>query len=263
MSLLQTINRSVAVVPALLMLCLMVWSCAPSGDAAGGWSGGDAGDLDEAVRSYIAGDYEIAVEKLESLTGRARTEEQFQEVYLYLGRAYLARESYNSAIDSFLAGKAHGGGSVFDEYLQRLDAIVSGTQENVARTDHVTRAQLIVLIERMFYDDLADVPGTDGSRAGDRAIAQMDPVARGLVSVLPDGDLHADAPVTRAAFYVVVQRLIADRQIDTDTGLLFAGGFDWTFESDGNDTHHVTGKEVVTTLERVAAAKNAYGGQGP
>ena len=259
----QTINRSVAVIPALLMLCLVIWSCAPSGDAVGGWSGGDARELDKAVRSYIAGDYENAVERLESLTGRARTEEQFQEVYLYLGRSYLAMGRHHSAIDSFVAGMAHGGGSVFDEYLQRLGAIVSGTPENVARTDHVSRAQLIVLIERMFYGDEDASAGSGGSGAEDRAIDQMDPVARGLVSVLPDGDLHADAPVTRAAFYVVVKRLIADRQIDADTGLLFAGGFDWTLESGDNDTYHVTGKEVVTTLERVAAAKNTYGGQGP
>jgi hypothetical protein len=81
--------------------------------------------------------------------------------------------------------------------------------------------------------------------------------------VLPDGDLHAGAPVTRAAFYVVVTKLIADRQIDADTDLIFAGGFDWTLESGDNDTHHVTGKEVVIALERVAAAKNTYGGQGP
>ncbi len=260
----KTINRFVAVIPALLMLCLAIGSCAPSGDAVGGWSGGDARELDKAVRSYIAGDYENAVERLESLTGKARTEEQFQEVYLYLGRSYLAMDRHHSAIDAFVAGKAHGGGSVFDEYLQRLGAIVSGTPVNVARTDQVTRAQLIVLLERMFYQhEAASAGGSGGSRVGDRAIDQMDPVVRGLVPVLPDGDLHADAPVTRAAFYVVVKRLIADRQIDADTGLLFDGGFEWMLESGDNDSHHVTGKEVVTTLERVAAAKNTYGGQGP
>jgi hypothetical protein len=260
MSLVNTTARFAAVSPALVAICVVVCSCGPSASVSGPWAGDN--EMEAAVSAYIAGDYGEATARLEALADKADTPEKLREVYWYLGRAYVATEEYSKAIDAFTAGKAHGGGFEFDEYLRRLAALVAGDPDNVARSERVTRAQLAVLIDRMFYGPdggTAERPPQPGS-AG--SVEQLTVVARGVMGRLPDGDFHADAHVTRASFFAAVSRLITDRGIDVDTAELFAGGFAWALETDAEQGHFVTGKEVVATLRRVSAAQTAHGGQG-
>jgi hypothetical protein len=261
MSLTTTVIRIPAPLPAVIAIVAMtLWSCGPSGTASGDWAG-DA-EWNEAVGAFIAGDFDNAVARLEALAKKASSEEQFQEVYWYLGRAYLETERYSQAIDAFRVGKAHGGGGEFDEYLIQLDALVSGEPENVQRSERITRVQLAVLIDRMFFSGSEqDSVQTAAAPAGSVS-EQMVSVERGVLESLPDGRFHPEAFVTRAAFYVSVARLLREIQLEIEAGDLFPGGFGWALGGGEDDDHFVTGKEAFTTLQRVAAAKSSYGGQG-
>jgi tetratricopeptide (TPR) repeat protein len=261
MSLAKTVFRFAGPALAVVAICAMLWSCGPSTSVSGAWKSND--EMDRAVAAFIAGDFDGAAKRLEALADRAQTPEQRREVYWYLGRAYLAAERYDRAIDAFTAGKANGGGVAFDEYLQRLNALVSGEAGNVARSERVTRAQLAVLVNRMFYESPVDtsataVPGPGGE---DGVLENMASVERGVVGLLPDGQFYGEVFVTRGAFFAVVSRLVRDKSIDVDTATLFEGGFAWALagEDAGN---YVTGKEAVAVLRRVAAAQHPYGGPG-
>jgi len=260
MSLSHTAARFAAFAPALVAICVVVWSCGPSATGSGGWSGDK--DMDAAMASFISGDYEDATTRLEALTNKAKTPEQLREVYWYLGRSHVATQKYSRAIDAFTAGKAHGGGIEFDEYLRRLGALVSANPNNVARSERVTRAQLAVLIDLMFYGEAGGASDDPQRLGAGEMVEHLAVVERGVMERLPDGGFHPDAYVTRASFFTAVSRLLLDRNIDIDTGDLFEGGFGWALEADDDEGHFVTGKEVVATLQRVAAAQNAYDGQG-
>jgi len=260
MSLLHTVVRLAALAPALVAICAAGWSCGPSARGPGGWSGDK--EMDAAVAAFISGDYDEATARLEALEKEAKTPEQRREVYWYLGRSYAAKERYSSAIDAFTAGKAHGGGTEFDEYLQQLGALVSGDPDNVGRSERVTRAQLAVLIDRMFYTGDSVPSGQSPGAGGQGVLEQLAAVQRGVMERLPDGEFHPEAHVTRAAFFAAVSRLLLDKNIDVATGELFEGGFAWALAADDKNGHFVTGKEVVTALRRVAAAQNTSGGQG-
>jgi hypothetical protein len=252
-------TRSFTVIPlatALLFVLAGVWSCGTSGS--GRWSGEK--DIDRAVAAYIEGDYTAAVERLEALSTQQAGEDQLREIYWYLGRSLVAMGQYHRAIDAFTVGKANGGGAEFDEYLARLGALVSGEPENVARSDRVTRAQLAVVIDQMFYGESSQTQENPGPSDTSTRLEDLAPVARGVVAVLPDGRFHPEAYVTRASFYAAVSRLVREKDIDVDTGLLFDGGFQWALAADDGGERYVTGKQVVATLQRVAAAQNTYGG---
>ena len=252
-------GRIAAALTALLAILAAVSSCGPASTGSAGWKGDK--EMDAAVAAYISGDYADATARLEELSGKAKTPEQLRDVYWYLGRAYAATGDYSRAVDAFTAGKAHGGGIEFDEYLALLAALVSADPENLARSERVTRAQLAVLIDRMFYAQGAGSgePAKEGAGAG---VEQLAVVQRGVLAVLPDGGFHPGAQVTRASFFAAVSRLLSDRHIDADTNELFEGGFSWALATDAEQGRFVTGKEVVATLRRVSAAQNSNGGQG-
>jgi hypothetical protein len=212
--------------------------------------------------AFISGDYADAAARFENLADKAKTEEQLRDVYWYLGRVYLAAGQYNGAIDAFTTGRAHGGGVEFDEYLRQLDALVSGDPDNVVRSERITRVQLAVLIDRMFFTD-RDAGGEQSPPAHTGELSgQLESVERGVMDSLPDGRFHPEAFVTRGAFYVAVSKLIRVENIDVDTGVLFQNGFAWVLDGGEDDGKFITGKEAVGVLERVAAGQNSYGGQG-
>jgi len=227
--------------------------------------GASSKELNRAIDSFIAGDYEAAAEKLEKLSGDTDSEEELREIYLYLGRSYMALEQYSRAIDAFSAGRAHGGGGVFEEYLLRAGIMVSASPENVSKSIRVTRGQLAALIDGMFYDGVGDigVPGAGTGKTG--MTAQLQTVRRGVLPALADGEFHAGAFVTRAAFYAAVSRLVKDKGTPGDPSLFFAGGFDWVLQAaESAETRarieYVTGKETVVTLQRVAEVVQTNGG---
>jgi len=222
-------------------------SCASTGGQ--GARGGK--ELNRAVESFIAGDFQDAVRRLEELAPKTDSEEELREVYYYLGRSYLVLEEYHRAIDAFTTGKAVGGGSVFDEYLLRLDFVVSGAPDAVTRSEKVTRGQFAALIDRMFYAAAVDTSLAGGGASG---LAGLVSVERGGVQPMPDGKLHTEAYVTRGAFYATVARLVRERDASLDPESLFENGYQWALTAPDEESNFVTGREVVDTLQRVADA---------
>ena len=210
--------------------------------------------LDLAIAAFIAGDYEVAIGRLEPLTADDQSEDVRQEAYLFMGRAYLAQGRFDRAIDAFVAGKAHGGGSVFDAYLARLDVLVSSSPERLERTDWVTRAQLAALVDRLVYsggDDVLTAPGAAFDSTA--AIPALQSIRRGVVGPLPDGTFRPEAPVTRGAFYAAVCRLLRELEITSPPSTFLEGGFRWAME--GAEPRYVTGEEAISVLERIVEAR--------
>jgi hypothetical protein len=259
MSHVHSITRSGAAWTVLLISCLLLGSCSLRG------RGGGRAELDRAIESFIAGDYQAAAERLEELSTAAKSEEEKRGIYLYLGRSYVALERYNLAIDAFTAGLAIGGGMVFEEYLTRLGLLVSASPEIVSTSLRITRGQLAALIDGMFYSGVDDIGGSGGGRGAAGAVVRLTSVRRGVVPTLADGRFHADEPVTRAAFYAAVARLVHDTQPGTDPSRFFESGYDWVLAGGGGaqgarDSEFVSGKDAVTTLRRVMEAGRSHGG---
>ena len=245
-------------VMALSLTLIGLSSCSSGGP------GHSRSELDRAIESYIAGDYGEAVERLDKLSKNTESEERLREIYLYLGRSYLALEQYSQAIDAFTVGAAYGGGLVFEEYLTRLGVVVSVAPQIVAASDKITRAQLAALIDKMFFGGVKDIGAVSGEGRQDVAAGLSTAVRRGVVPTLPDGGFHGNEFVTRAAFYVVVARLIEDTGIPGGPTSFFEGGFAWALNPGGGATDigrmdYISGREALDTLERLAEARRASG----
>jgi tetratricopeptide (TPR) repeat protein len=220
--------------------------------------------LDRAIEFYIAGDYDEAVERLDKLLKNTESEEQLREIYLYLGRSYVELEQYSQAIDAFTVGAAYGGGLIFEAYLTRLGVVVSVAPEILAASDKVTRAQLAALIDKMFFGGVKDIgaPSDDGRQ--EAVAGPSTSVQRGVVPTLPDGGFHGNNFVTRAAFYVVVARLIEDTGIPGGPTGIFEGGFTWALNRGSGATDYgrivyISGREALDTLQRLAEARRTNG----
>jgi len=214
--------------------------------------------LDLAIEAFIAGDYEEAIGRLELLTADDQSEDVRQEAYLFMGRAYIEQGRFDRAIDAFVAGKAHGGGSVFDTYLARLDVLVSSSPERLERTVWVTRAQLAALVDIMVYGGGEDVMAAPGAAFDSTAVMPaLQSLRRGVVEPLPDGTFRPEAPVTRGAFYAAVCRLLRDLEITSPPSTFLEGGFRWAME--GAEPRYVTGKEALSVLERIVQTGGGSG----
>lgn len=249
--------RSGIITPIILTLGLLISSCSSGVRSDRGTK------LDRAIESFIAGDYDAAVSRLEDLAESTESAEELRQVYLYLGRSYVAKGQYPRAIDAFNAGMALGESSPFDEYLTRLGVVVSGAPQAVAMSGQVTRAQLAALIDQMFYDGLGKVGDTSRHVTREGTVSELESVKRGVVPVLPDGDFHPDALVTRAALYAVVARLVADIGTQEAPSDFVDGGYGWVKAGGGDGlaaSPLVTGKETLAILEQVAKAGQSLGG---
>jgi len=246
-------SRSLFVTPGLLFLVLFLAACSSAPGSP------DRGELDQAIGLYVAGDYTGALSRLEELAENEKDESLLIEIQLYLGRTYLALEDYNRAIDSFRAGKALGGGIVFDEFLLRLDQVVSGAPGPLAASMQINRGQMASLVDRMFFTNMSDIGGQPV--AGSSVAANE--LRRQILPILPDGDFHADDLVTRASFYAVVARLLDVFSIGGDPASFFDGGFYWIFTQEAlreGKPAYVSGRDAVSVLEKVAEARGNNGG---
>lgn len=248
------LSPSPAVRRRLAFVGLLVLACAPGYDPPGDSS------LDEAVGLYIAGRYAEAIERLEPLSRELKSEEDLTEVYLYLGRAYLALERYDRAVDAFTVGASYGSASPFREYLQQLKDVVASSPENIAAAPRVTRGELARAIDRMFFRTPTPV-GTGNVPPELPELETAESVRRGIVAPLADGEIHADAYVTRAAFYAVVCKLLGETAGHAGISggrrlTVFPGGYRWVMghagEGSGKSGFLVSGAEVVAILGRVA-----------
>jgi tetratricopeptide (TPR) repeat protein len=219
--------------------------------------GGNQSRLDDAIGLYIAGDYEQAAERLEDLARIDNPDALAVDIHLYLGRTYMAMEQYSRAIDTFRAGKALGGGIVFEEYLLRLDGLVSGASNTMASSMRINRGQLASAVMRLFGDrEAADTGG-----AGETDTETV--VWRVVVPPLPDGSAHSEDQVTRAAFYAVVARLVDYFSLGRDPASFFDGGYSWVFTDEADQpggTAYVSGRDALAILEQVAAERQNDGG---
>jgi hypothetical protein len=78
---------------------------------------------------------------------------------------------------------------------------------------------------------------------------------RGWMPAMADGNRRADEPVTQAAFYVFVSRVLAQAGLADKTGTLLPGGY----RAAMRETDPVSGAEAIAVLERIQALKEANG----
>jgi hypothetical protein len=214
--------------------------------------------LEQGIVSFIDGDLDRAESLFLEVTRESRSDENLQAAYLYLGRIYLARGDYVKSADALSAGKSLGGDVRFDEYFEEAQRHLRASRARMGQLERITREQLAALIADMFGGRLTD-GGVEGG-AVDQESPDRDPMdalrRAGIMVDLPDGESHAEAAVTRPAFYVIVSRLAnALGAADTAGTTLFSRGYKNTvggaIPPPGKETeaNFVTGREAVGTLE--------------
>lgn len=206
-------------------------------------------EIDSAIALFVSGRYAAAIERLDELAAARTDPEELREVYYYLGRAYLEVGERDRAIDAFAAGVSYGDTGPCVAYLEQLRAVVEGEARNVRRSEIVSRRQLASLLVRQFVLDGAEPPVPE-----DADDSLREAVSRGWMERLPDGGLHGEAAVTRAAFYVTLARLTADLGVGGTVAGTYAGALS------GRGREPVAGSEVAATLEEIAALRNDHGG---
>ncbi len=205
-------------------------------------------DLDRAVARFIAGDYHGAVDGLKKVTEGSGDDAIRKEAYSYLGRSCMALGDTDGAYLAFTSGMELGDCPPCAEYLELLSQYQAGTPGGLRIMESVTRAQLAGAALRMFGGN-----GGAPDPAGPTPLAQVE--ARGWLPRLPDGRDHADDPVTPAALYVFVARVLADSGIEGRTDEVLPGGYR---RAAGND-QPVTGREALAALERVREMRETHG----
>jgi len=207
--------------------------------------------IDPAVALFVSGQYPQAIERLQQLAASTRSEEELREIYYYLGRSYLAMGRADQAIDAFSAGVAYGDRGACVEYLEQLQAYVGTREGSMLRSEDVTRRQLAAgLLRRVIGESGGE--GTTSFDDPDAALRVV--VERGWMRALPDGQLHGDAAVTRAALYVVMSRVVADLGLDARS----LDEYRTTFTERGSE--RVTGPEVMSLLDTIAGMRKGHGG---
>ena len=187
---------------AALLLIAAVCSCASAPP-------GPRADLDRAVEEFIDGDYPAAVEKLDAVIALSTDDAVRREAYTYLGRAHMALEDTDAAVDAFTRAVQLGDTGPAVAYLQLLKQHVEGQPAALHMSDVLTRGQLAGAVVRLFMD--ADA----GNPTGPTPITLLE--RRGWMPVLADGRDHSSDPVTRASLYVVAARIhVVARMIEAD-----------------------------------------------
>ncbi len=174
----------------------------------GSRSGDASSRLDDAIGLFIAGEYDVAAPDFVRLTGELSDDEQLQTAYLYLGRSYLELGEYSRALEAFSNGQLIGGGVQFDAYIAEAQSHLGTTSRLLRALDSVNRQQLSEMVRELFLSDRDGLPD-DAPEAV---------VEAGLMENLPDGEFHAQTPVTRASFFFVMQRCAA-QAVNGDTAM--------------------------------------------
>jgi hypothetical protein len=223
---------------AIVLSCVL--ACAP------GRSVDPRSDLDRAVARFVAEDYQGAVEALEAVTAASGDDAIRREAYTYLGRSYMALGDADAAYRAFASGLSLGECAPCTEYLGLLAQYRAGSPPGLRILESITRAQLAGAAVRILGTGPPDP-------AGPTPLAQAE--ARGWLPSLADGDARANDPVTPAAFYVFVARVLADAGLEGRVGEVLPGGY----RRVAGSKKPVTGRDAVDALERVRAMKETYG----
>ena len=206
-------------------------------------------DFDKAVERFVAGDYRGSIERMEKIVEASNDPAVKQDAYAYIGRAHMALGRPKRAIDAFTLGAHEGDRGECVEYLKQLKQYVEGDPGALHVEEAVTRGELAGAIVRMM-DETATEAVKPGGPPPLEILAQ-----RGWMPAAPDGDTHADAPVTRAALYVVVSRILAGRGRTDQIDEIMPGGYDRALKS----KEPVSGTEAIAVLERVRLVQEKHG----
>ena len=169
--------------------------------AAVGCRPGTQNEIDPAIALYLEGRYEEAIESFESLLETAEDDRTRIEIYYFLGRSYMQLDDTSAAVDAFSTGVQLGDRGPCLEYLQMLRARFEGAPDAIKRLPVVTRGQLCALVLRWVASAQGAVPSGEPTE---------EIAARGWITRMPDGGLHPEAEVTRAALNVFMARMCED-----------------------------------------------------
>ncbi|HEX6791158.1 MAG TPA: hypothetical protein VF247_07605 [Candidatus Krumholzibacteria bacterium] len=218
-------------------------ACSPKSDVA------PRSDFDRAVERFVAGDYKGTVERMEKIAEESADPDVKQEAYAYIGRAHMALGETEAAITAFTLGAHYGDRGPCIEYLEMLKQYVEGDPKAMHVQEAVTRSELAGAIVRMM-----DETATEGTSPGGPTPLEI-VAQRGWMPATPDGAAHADAPVTRAALYVIVSRILAGRGRADQVAVILPGGY----EQAARSTEPVSGAEALAILERVRLVPENHG----
>ena len=206
-------------------------------------------DFDKAVERFVDGDYRETIEQMEKIADTSEDPAVKQDAYAYIGRAHMALGETEAAIDAFTLGAHYGDRGECVEYLKQLKQYVEGDPGALHMTEAVTRGELAGAIVRMM-DETATESVKPGGPPPLEIMAQ-----RGWMPATPDGGTHADAPVTRAALYVIVSRILAGRGRTDQINDIMPGGYESALKS----KEPVSGTEAMAVLERVRLVQEKHG----
>jgi hypothetical protein len=265
---LLTPNPKISVLYLIVSVSLMLSGCGSPKTTGNGES-----TLESAIAHYIEGDLETAETLFTEVTQQQKSREDLTTAYLYLGRIYMARGDYENAAAAFSSGKLVGGDIRFDEYFELATTRSGVSAAKISLEPTVTRGEIAALIHAMFANALdaravTNVTPPEGTTIGDekKDVHWADVYFEALTPTqvmgpLPDGAYHADAQVTRPAFFVVASRLVSRLCLDPRViEGMYPGGYRSALDGDrGNaalerDEGYVTGREVVDHFERIAVA---------
>jgi hypothetical protein len=206
-------------------------------------------DFDRAVERFVAGDYRGTIERMQKVADAAEDPAVKQDAFAYIGRAHMALGDTDAAVSAFTMGAHYGDRGPCVEYLQILKQYIEGDPDALHVEEAVTRGELAGAMVRMM-DETATAGVTPGGPSPLEIAAQ-----RGWMPAPPDGEMHADAPVTRAALYVIVSRILAGRGRADQIDVIMPGGYDAALRSD----EPVSGTEALAILERVRLVAEKHG----
>ncbi|HEX5132672.1 MAG TPA: tetratricopeptide repeat protein [Candidatus Krumholzibacteria bacterium] len=222
-------------------LVAVLMACAPAASV------DNRSDLDRAVATYVSGDYAGAVERLEKVVAGATDDETRREAYTYLGRAHIALGQTEDAIAAFTLGVHYGDQGPCVEYLEVLKRYQEGSPEGLHILPTISRAELAGAAVRVLGDGKKIDPGGPTPLA----IAERN----GWLAATADGSDHGDDPVTEAALYIFVARVLAQSGLEGRADDVLPGGY----RAAVKENRAVSGAETIAVLERVRVLKEKNG----
>lgn len=220
-----------------------ILACASSVDRSSG------SDFDRAVERFVAGDYTGTIDRMERIAQETADPAVKQDAYAYIGRAHMALGDTDAAIGAFTLGAHYGDRGPCIEYLELLKQYIEGNPDGLHLQEAVTRAELAGAIVRMM-----DETATEGMSPGGPTPLEI-VAGRGWMPATPDGQPHADAPVTRAALYVIVSRILAGRGRADQVDVIMPGGYEAALRAEVP----VSGADALAILERVRLVQEKHG----
>src|SRR5258705_9584638 len=100
-----------------------------------------AGEFDQAVERFVAGDYRGTIERMEKIAESTTDVAVRIDAYAYIGRAHMALGETEDAISAFTMGAKYGDRGPCIEYLELLKQYVEGNPNGLHMREAVTRSE--------------------------------------------------------------------------------------------------------------------------